>query len=163
MPTYYNPTLDSLYTLQPTYGLLQPQVEIQPSYIPYGHDLLSQIYQSLANVVSNYPDTHGLQFRSDKQQKIIDKLREIKQLEEEIAKEYQNAELKRYLQVASRGYIDPNRIPDKNLPQVLEKHSNLLGLTSQYNSKILELSNILEQINNALRTKTSGYSTYVYY
>jgi DNA repair ATPase RecN len=146
MSTYYYPTIDPTIISEP--------INQQYNNL-YGYNLLSQIYKNLINTVTQYSTGYNLKFKQDKNLEIQEKLERLQQLEKEIQDELNNAELKRYLQVASRGYIDPSRIPDKNLPEVLEKHANLLNLTTKYNTKVLNLANILKTMNNVLAEKTS--------
>lgn len=149
MATYYYPTIDNLSNSVNT-------EQVFPSYYNlYGHNLLSQIYNNLDNTLTNYSDQYNLKMRFEKNQEIIEKLDKLKKLEQEINLEIQNAELKKYLQNASRGIIDSKRIPDENLPEILEKHSNLLNLTTKYNSKVIDLANILKTVNNVLYDKVT--------
>jgi hypothetical protein len=147
---YYYPTISpdvtSYYpiTLNPDYNNL------------YGYDMLSQIYANLLNTIDTYPYGYNFRIKPDINQEIKNKLDRLKKAEDDLRDALENAELKKQLQVASRGYIDPNRIPDKYLPAILEKHSNLLGLTGTYNSKVRNLVNILQKINDVVYEKTDG-------
>lgn len=116
----------------------------------HNYDILAGIYQNLLNTFNQYQPTYNLQVKSTINQDIVDKLANIKKLEQEITDSLVNAELKEKLRVASRGVIDPNRIPDEALPVLLQKHSNLLGLTSTYNNRVKELTDTLSKINNVL-------------
>lgn len=152
MSTYYYPTIDpKIVTVEPVVVNVDP---INPQYYNlYGYSLLSQIYKNLIDTLTKYPDIYNLKLKEEKNKDILEKLEKLKQLEKEIIEELENAKLKQYLQISSKGYIDPDRIPDKDLPAVLEKHSNLLNLTTKYNTNVLNLVNILRTMNNVLTEK----------
>ena len=138
------------------YTTIDPQiVSAQPSLVSYdphhlyGYNLLSNIYGNIIETLGRYP-SYNLDITSTTEQSIRNKLVKLRSLEEEIKEAIKNAELKQYLQSASRGIIDPARIPDDKLPQILQKHSNLLGLTTTYNAKVMNLANMLQKINDVL-------------
>ena len=132
------------------------------SYTPfYGYGMLSGIYNNILNTFEQYPTTYNLRFKTESNKDIQDKLRQIEVLEKEIAEALVNSNIKERLKIASSGVIDPNRIPDKNLPEFLKKHSNLLGLSSNYNHKVKELSETLKEINDVLIKKSGPGSVSV--
>jgi len=139
------------------YGTLDPRiisVPVQQSYDPYnlyGYNLLYDIYGNILDTLNKYP-TDNLKIKSNTVQNIQKKFEKLKSLEQEIKEALQNEEIKRKLQIASRGQIDPYRIPDDKdkILALLQKHSNLLGLTTTYNSKVMNLSNMLQRINDVL-------------
>ncbi len=124
-------------------------------YNLYGYTTLSQIYQNLIDATTNSTETN-LRLKTATDKEIRDKLERLKKSETELADAIKNAELKNRLAVASRGMIDPDKIPDDALASVLEKHSNLLGLTKTYNSKVKNLADILQVINKIVAEKTNG-------
>ena len=124
----------------------------------HNYNLLSSIYQGILNTFDQYQPVYKLRVKSSINQDIINKLNNIKTLENDITNALVNAELKNKLQVASRGQIDPDRIPDEVLPELLKKHSNLLGLTSTYNNNVKELADMLTKINNVLIDRSGPIS-----
>ena len=153
MSNYYYPALS---TDIPAYYPIDTFGSNYYDYNLYGYDMLSQIYANLINTIDTYPYGYNFRINSGINQEIKNKLERLKKAEEDLRDSLKNAELKKQLQIASRGYIDPNRIPDKYLPGILEKHSNLLGLTNTYNSKVNNLVNILQTINDVVYQKTNG-------
>ncbi|XWV26270.1 hypothetical protein QJ857_gp0805 [Tupanvirus soda lake] len=122
----------------------------------YGYSMLSQIYENILNAITNYPFSYNFKIKDNINTEIKNKLERLKKAEDDLRDALKNEQLKKQLQTASRGYIDPDRIPDKYLPSVLEKHSNLLGLTNTYNTKVKNLVNILQKINDVVYEKTGG-------
>lgn len=116
----------------------------------YSYDLLSGIYQNIRNTFDQYQPMYRLGVKTESDASIQKDLEQIKVLEKKIADTYANNALKQKLQLASNGKIDPNRIPDAALPELLQKQSSLLGLTSTYNEKVKDLSDTLNQINSIL-------------
>lgn len=91
---------------------------------------------------------------SDKSRtKINEKLNELKVLEDQIYAKLKILTEQNALYRASYGYINAYEIPAANMPAIIQKHSNLLGLTSRYNRKAINLIDILNTISNALLTK----------
>lgn len=121
----------------------------------YNYYLLSSIYQNIINTFNQYQSKYNLNVKTKTNKDIMEKLEKIKSLEREISTSLVNDELKKKLQIASVGIIDPDRIPDEALPALLEKHSNLLGLTSNYNRNVKELADTLYKINDVLIKKSS--------
>lgn len=127
-----------------------PQYHIfntQPQF--YNYDMLYGIYSNLNTAFNQYPNIN-LQFKAATNAQIIEKLDKIKQLEKEIAEAYANEELKQKLSIASKGYIDPNRIPDEALPALLAKHANLLGLSRTYTDQLQALIDMFYKVNDVL-------------
>ena len=116
----------------------------------YSYDMLSNIYQNILNTFNYYQPTYKQTIKKPVQQDIANKLENIRQLEKEIVESLVKADLKQQLYVASKGYVDVNKVPDKDLPGILAKHSNLLGLTSTYNSQVKDLADMLKKINDVL-------------
>jgi DNA repair ATPase RecN len=139
------------------------------NYNLYGYETLSQIYQNLIDAMTKSSQTN-IKLKAATEQEIRNKFERLKDAENELNDALKNAEIKKQLQIASKGIIDPDKIPDEALSTILEKHSNLLGLTKKYNTKVKNLADILEIINGVIAEKTGNqygvsvklnYPTYV--
>lgn len=137
-----------------SYFKIQPLTVESYIYTPYA--ILSEIYEKQLDTLSKYKEIYNLQLKEETRKTIQEKLDKIKALENELSEIINNEKLKRDLQIASKGYIDPSKIPDEYLKDILSKHSNLLGLTSTYSNKISNLVNALQKINSILAERT-GY------
>jgi hypothetical protein len=123
----------------------------------YGYDMLSQIYKNLIEAMTSSKSlSNNIRLKDTTNEEIKTKLEKLKQAESDLNDAIKNAELKKQLQIASNGIIDPNKIPDKYLPEILDKHSNLLGLTSTYNTRVKNLVDILQKINDVIKEKSGG-------
>lgn len=125
------------------------------------YDMMYGIYQNMINTFNQYPQIYNLRIKSSIDSNIMDKLNSIKLLEQQLTEALINKSLKEKLQSASGGIIDPSRIPDEALPELLNKHANLLGLTSTYNDKVKELSDTFAKINKILIDRSAPLSVSV--
>ena len=119
-----------------------------------GYDMLSSINQDINNLFDQYQPIYQVKLKSKLSDEIMSKLETLKLLEAEIADSLVNAKVKNDLQRASRGAIDASRIPDAALPEILEKHSNLLNLSTKHNDKVKDITETLKKINDALIKKS---------
>lgn len=117
---------------------------------------LSNIYEGIYNNISNCCSNYNLVVKSGTDEKIRKKIKDLEWSENEITKMLTNEELKKLLAKRSQGYINPDKISDKDLPMLLEKHSNLLQGVRNYNSKVIRLADILQSLNEILVAKTSA-------
>lgn len=152
--------MSSYKFLVPDVQTLNPQFQVPTTYSDslYGYDMLSDIYKSIIGAVAgstNYGNT--IRISSNIDQQINTKLQNLMAAENELREAIKNTELKRRLQYASNGQIDPNRIPDEYLPGILQKHANLLGLTTNYNDQVRNIVNILMTLNDTLNQRTVAY------
>lgn len=129
------------------YAVSNPSI----SYNLYGYNLLSQIYDNISKTVNRNPSYYDL----NKHPRLKEKIEKLEKLEKDIYDSLKNEALREELRVASKGYINVDIIPDEALPGILEKHSNLLGLTNKYNSKVTKLVDQLQSINNELIGKVN--------
>jgi len=152
MSEYYFASIPEVVATQPVYTIVPPYYSDNNLY---GYNLLAKIYGNILEA-NKYQPTYNLS------PDIRNKLDRLKTLEQEINDALKNAERKQELQIASYGQIDPNIIPNAYFSNVLNKHENLLGITSDYNTQFLDLTNTLQKINRELisgaRTNNFGYN-----
>lgn len=123
------------------------------SYVP-SHQMLYTIYDDLMSTFPKYEIKIG----DMTNQRIRSKLETIKQLENEIAA-MNPQEIKKQLQIASHGVIDPNRIRDDEIFDVYTKHANILDKMKIYHRKTYHLSDILGAFGDAiLSLKKEGHN-----
>ena len=140
-------------------------VQVIPNYSLYGyddystisgHNLFTNIYGDIISGIGS--SNLDLQLTDTARDKIVAQLEVVKKSEESlqdaIRKSYKRNELLR----ASNGYVDIDRVSDKNLEKVLEKHSNLLDLTSKYNSDSKKLADTLKKISVMVKDGTANSS-----
>ncbi|AYV85038.1 MAG: hypothetical protein Satyrvirus2_49 [Satyrvirus sp.] len=116
----------------------------------YGYNPISDMYENIYNTISQHSPYYSLQVKPQIDYDIKKKIEELRTTEKKLVQQLDNLDIRRQLQMASRGYIDAYRIPEKNLPAILMKHSNLLNEIEKYNTQVVDLSNFLQPINNIL-------------
>ena len=138
-------------------GLYETERELANINSANGYVFFKQIYDEINGIMEQLKNQTKLTIGSKSATDISAKLDKYKQTEEEIRKMLLNL-VKRYqLYQASRGYVDSFRQNDKDFETILNKHSNLLGLTSAYNRRSNNLIDILQTvISTVLRKLDEG-------
>ncbi|MEM3063124.1 MAG: hypothetical protein QW303_06255, partial [Nitrososphaerota archaeon] len=101
----------------------------------YGYKFFGQIYSDLENMMRGL--TRSMRLSSETKKNIDEKLSKIKVLEEELWDNINS--LIRWYEVfrASQGNVDISSVSESDLPAILEKHSNLLQLSTAYNKRAI--------------------------
>lgn len=123
----------------------------------FGYEVLNDIFTSLQNTFQSTasPRRSDLQVRlkKDSEDRLKGKLDELKKLELELLKGFNDMGIKYRLYRASDGKINPNNIRDGDLPALLKKHSNLMNLTQVYNKKAVTLLDLFKIIADVIKDK----------
>lgn len=159
--------INDLYSANGLYGPLQPGQSggnfpaTNPSNPQnYDSDLLRQIYFNLDRTLQQI--SNGQQKLSSKTHtKIFAKLEQLKKLGDEIRELSERARLANELEYVSHGVINQIPLDDPvNFKRVLEKHSNLLNKSGEYNKRAIDVITAYEAIAKALigvhRTNTGS-------
>lgn len=128
-------------------------------YEATGYKYLYGVYDTLNDIMVK---NNNIRLSPKTVEEIKKRLENLKLLEEQIRISIRNMIERNALYNASYGKINAYAIPDKDLPAILAKHSNLLGLTSSYNKKAINLVDILKTISNALLIKLSNNNSNQY-
>ncbi|MEM0354135.1 MAG: hypothetical protein QXW79_01000 [Thermoplasmata archaeon] len=117
----------------------------------YGYKFFGQIYSDLENMMKGL--TRSMRLSSETKKNIDEKLSKIKVLEEELWNNI-NSLIKWYeVFRVSQGNVDISGIPESDLPAILEKHSNLLQLSTAYNKRAINLIELFKTIAEAVLRK----------
>lgn len=117
--------------------------------------MISAIYRDIAQTFGHVPLSNQVQLSNNTHTSIQNKILHLEKLEKELKEEFKKQQLKQELLRASHGHIDLSNVSDDDIPEVLEKHSNLIGMISGYNKQTQDILNILQQINDV----TKNYAT----
>jgi hypothetical protein len=128
----------------------------------YGYKFFDSLFQDLINSMKSMQSGKRIKLKPETQEKIRTSLRKLKDLEDELQREMINLIKRNQLFRASKGYIDAFGIPDENLPAILEKHSNLLGLSNAYNRRASNLIDIYQAIIQVILERLQDKSSYPY-
>lgn len=132
------------------------ELELQNLNRDYGADMMYEIYKDLQKTMEQMREKRqgkGVKIAGDTDRKISAHLATFKKLEKELREEFAREIQKNKLYYASRGYIDVDRLSDEELKKVIDKHSNLLGLSAAYNRKAINLIDIFKTIADAMLDK----------
>uniref|UniRef100_A0A6C0LQJ9 Uncharacterized protein n=1 Tax=viral metagenome TaxID=1070528 RepID=A0A6C0LQJ9_9ZZZZ len=112
-----------------------------------GYNLFNQIFNNL-RAAMEAGDENGFKIKFNKESLagIQTKLENFRELEIELRKSLERLIIKNRLYNASNGKIDAFRVPDDRLDEVLKKHSNLLHLSSVYNTKAYKIIDLLKTL-----------------
>lgn len=130
-------------------GFSDPYRPLNPSS---SYEFFFDIYRMLIETMEQIQNSK-IRLSANSRSKIDEKLNGLKKLEDQIYRELKVLTEENALYKASYGYINAYDIPPENLPAIIQKHSNILGLTSRYNRKAINLIDVLNTISNALLTK----------
>ena len=132
------------------------EAELQAVNNTYGSGIFEQIYKDLSATMDmikvNEPN-RSVRLSNNSRNAIETKLKSIKEVEDALRKSLSNLITKNQIYKASYGQVDAFDVDDSKLPDLLAKHSNLLGLTEAYNRKSINIINLLQTIATALNAK----------
>lgn len=120
----------------------------------YGYELFANIYDYLKSSMNELKTKMKLKSTTD--QNISKKLETFKNAEEELRKSLLNLIERNQLYRASQGFINTYDMDDDNFKKVLEKHSNLLNISSAYNRKARNLIDLFQTIAKAITDKVEN-------
>lgn len=149
------------------YGL---EEQLQSINYGYGYRLFNSIYEELLNVMQNMTKTstigqrdkscngpqrtyRSIHLKNESKMEIENKLEKFRKLEEDLRKQLVSLVKKNQLYQASRGYVNPYKVPDEDFESVLKKHSNLLNLSAAYNKRAINLIDVFQTISKAIISK----------
>jgi len=162
-PAYVSPV--PIISSMPLYGgagnISMVEEELQRIHQPYGYSLFKTIFENLIQTMSHMVSGNkNIKLRESNVQTIEDKLERFKLLEKKLNEELIELIEKNKLYQASHGLINPftNQITDGELSKselaaLMEKHSNLLKLSTTYKQKTNNMIDILTTIIRAMLDK----------
>lgn len=123
----------------------------------YGYELFKDIFDYLKTSMSGLQTR--MKLKSTTEQNISNKLEKFRVAEEELRKSLINLIERNQLYKASQGFINAYDMDDENFKKVLEKHSNLLNISSAYNRKARNLIDLFQTIAKAVTDKIENGQT----
>ena len=146
----FNITVEIIKNLFTKFIMTDYSVQLVPVNL-YAYDLYSSIYGNLLNTMSTYPNIRNIQIKDDLKSALQEKLNKLQQAEKELKDVLANQVIKNQLLTNSYGYVNPYQVPDSSLPILLDKHNNLLRLSTAYNQRAINLANILSTMNKYIK------------
>lgn len=124
----------------------------------YGYNMFKDIYNSLEDVMNSASEKRKIKLSLKSKDEIEKKLESLKNVETEIRKSIFNMIERTRLYKSSYGRVNSYAVSDEDLPKLLEKHSNLMNLTSTYNKKSVGIINLLQALTTAVLGKVENSS-----
>ena len=132
-------------------GAFDSELAFQDISKQYGYELFNGIFNYLSKTMSGL--NNKMKLKSDTEQKIKSKLDNFRDAEEKLRKSLITLIERNQLYKASHGFINTYDMSDENFRKVLDKHSNLLNISSAYNRKARNLIDLFQVIAKAITDK----------
>ena len=124
-----------------------------------GYEILNEYYESILQSMKASGEGKNFRLTDNSANQIKRKLEKFKKEELELRKSLNNLIARSKLYKASHGRIDPFTVDDSELPELLQKHSNLVSLSQSYNKKAVNLIDLLQTVAKAVTSKMGNDDT----